>query len=152
MFGPLAVVVTLSGNGSYREAFAARPGRRQSKESLINDGVCEHSYLQSFDVCKVTRLTVMRKFGLAPHYVRRTQSISVSGGRNRSAGEVQVGKRQQREHLGGVLCQAAIAHFAIAELAFHHTEHMFDLRAHLAEPAIAGALPGIHRKTLPIRM
>src|SRR5205085_6426369 len=31
--------------------------------------------------------------------------------------------------------------FAIAELALHHTEHMLDLRAHFAKPAIAGALP-----------
>jgi hypothetical protein len=34
----------------------------------------------------------------------------------------------------------AIAHLAVAKLTFQNTEHVFDLRAHLAEPAIAGAL------------
>jgi hypothetical protein len=37
--------------------------------------------------------------------------------------------------MSSVLGEAAIANFAIAELALHHTEHMLDLRAHLAEAA-----------------
>jgi hypothetical protein len=40
-----------------------------------------------------------------------------SGGRKCRAGEIQVCERQQREHLGPVLGDAAIAHLAIAELA-----------------------------------
>ena len=40
-----------------------------------------------------------------------------SGRRNYSAGEVQVGERQQREHVRAVLGETAIAHLAIAELA-----------------------------------
>ena len=65
-----------------------------------------------------------------------------SGGRKCPAGEVQVGERQQREHLRAILGEAAIAHLAIAELALHDTKHMLDFRAHLAEPAIAGTLAG----------
>jgi hypothetical protein len=64
----------------------------------------------------------------------------MSRARNRAAGEVQVGERQQREHLCGVLVEAAIAHLAVAELALHDTEHMFDLRADFPEAAIAGTL------------
>src|SRR4051812_29907991 len=67
------------------------------------------------------------QFGLVP--------LIMSGERNRSAGKVQVRERQQREHLSGVLGEAAIANFAIAELALHHKEHMLDLRAHFAKPA-----------------
>ena len=40
-----------------------------------------------------------------------------SGGRKCPAGEIQVCERQQREHLGPVLGDAAIAHLSIAELA-----------------------------------
>src|SRR5207247_4233459 len=64
----------------------------------------------------------------------------MSRARNRPAGEIQVGERQQREHLCGVLVEAAIAHLAVAELALHDTEHMFDLRADFPEAAIAGTL------------
>src|SRR5262245_64230488 len=64
----------------------------------------------------------------------------MSRARNRPAGEVQVGERQQREHLCGVLVEAAIAHLAVAELALHDTEHMLDLRADFPEAAIAGTL------------
>jgi hypothetical protein len=60
-----------------------------------------------------------------------------SRGRKRPAGEVQVSERQQREHLRTVLDDAAIAHLAVAELAFHDA---LDFRAHLAEPVIAGTL------------
>src|ERR1043165_6849944 len=62
----------------------------------------------------------------------------MSRARNRPAGEVQVGERQQREHLCGVLVEAAVAHLAVAELALHDTEHMLDLRAEFPEAAIAG--------------
>src|SRR3954451_23420644 len=65
-----------------------------------------------------------------------------SGGRKCPAGEIQVCERQQREHLGPVLGDAAIAHLAVAELALNDTEHMLDFRAHLAEPMIAGTLAG----------
>src|SRR6266516_4686979 len=64
----------------------------------------------------------------------------MSRARNRPAGEIQVGERQQREHLCGVLVEAAIAHLAVAELALHDTEHMLDLRADFPEAAIAGTL------------
>src|SRR5262249_15381204 len=64
----------------------------------------------------------------------------MSRARNRPAGEVQVGERQQREHLCGVLVEAAIAHLAVAELALHATEHMPDLREAFPEAAIAGTL------------
>src|SRR4029079_10300059 len=63
-----------------------------------------------------------------------------SGGHKCPAGEIQVCERQQREHLGPVLGDAAIAHLAIAELALNDTKHMLDFRAHLAEPVIAGTL------------
>src|SRR5262245_21680275 len=65
-----------------------------------------------------------------------------SCGRKPMAGEVQIGERQGRERLCGILGNAAIAHLAIAELAFHDAEDVLDLRAHAAEAAIAGTLPG----------
>jgi hypothetical protein len=69
-----------------------------------------------------------------------------SRGRKCPASEVEIGERQQREHLRSVLCEAAITHLAEAKLAFQNTEHVFDLRAHLAEPAIAGALTDRDRR------
>ena len=56
------------------------------------------------------------------------------------AGQKQVGERKQREDLRAVLGDAAIADFAIAELAFDHAKHVLDLGANLAEPAVAAAL------------
>src|SRR5215203_3496396 len=66
--------------------------------------------------------------------------MASSGGRKCPAGEIQVCERQQREHLGPVLGDAAITHLAIAELALNDAKHMLDSRAHLAEPVIAGTL------------
>ena len=63
-----------------------------------------------------------------------------SSGRKSAAGEIEVGECEEREHLRAVLGNAAIAHLAIAELAFEHAEDVLDLGAHLAEAAIAGAL------------
>ena len=68
---------------------------------------------------------------MAPIAFMRTKS---------AAGEIQIGERKQREHLRAILGDAAIAHLAIAELAFDDAEHMFDLRAHFAEAAIARLL------------
>ena len=65
-----------------------------------------------------------------------------SGGRKCPAGEIQVCECQQREHLGPVLGDAAIAHFSIAELALNDTKYMLDFRAHLADPTIARTLAG----------
>jgi hypothetical protein len=70
-------------------------------------------------------------------------------GRKCPAGEIQVCERQQREHLGPVLGDAAIAHLAIAELALQGTKHMLDICAHLAEPVIAGTLAGGQHHCLP---
>jgi hypothetical protein len=77
------------------------------------------------------------RWGLCP--------LSFSRGRKCPAGEVGIGERQQREQLRGVLCEAAIAHLAVAKLAFQNTEHVLDLRTHLAEAAISGALAGRQR-------
>src|SRR5262245_5331481 len=66
----------------------------------------------------------------------------MSGGRNHPAGEIQVGKRQQREQLRAILGEAAIAYLAIAELAFDDPEHVLDFRTHLAEPADCGHAAG----------
>ena len=82
-------------------------------------------------------------FDQRPSYaVRRGGAFSLlsSRGRKCSASEVEIGERQQREQLRGVLSEAAIADLAVAKLAFQNTEYVFDLRAYLAEPAIAGAL------------
>ena len=76
---------------------------------------------------------------------RALWALFVSGGRNHPAGEIQVGKRQQREHLRAILGEAAIAYLAIAELAFDDPEHVLDFRTHLAEPAIAGTLLAVSR-------
>src|SRR4051794_13121485 len=70
--------------------------------------------------------------------------MASSGGRKCPAGEIQVCERQQREHLGPVLGDAAITHLAIAELALNDAKHMLDSRAHLAEPVIAGTLASRH--------
>ena len=88
-------------------------------------------------------------------------ALFMSGGRNHPASEIQIGKRQQREHLRGILGEAVITYLAIAELAFDDPEHVLDFGAHLAEPTIAGTLPGgqpvsrrgflLHRLPLPLR-
>src|SRR3954468_545324 len=65
-----------------------------------------------------------------------------SGGRKCPAGEIQVCERQQREHLGSVLGDPRMAHLSMPDLPPHDTKHMLDLRAHLAEPMIAGTLAG----------
>src|SRR5262249_42257904 len=66
---------------------------------------------------------------------------SASRGRKSPAGEIDIGEREQREHLCAVLGDAAIAHLAIAELAFDDAEDVLDLGADFAEPAIARPLP-----------
>src|SRR6185503_18741958 len=63
-----------------------------------------------------------------------------SSGRKSAADEIEIGEREEREHLRAVLGDAAIAHLAISELALEHSEDVFDLGTHLAEAAIAGAL------------
>ena len=73
---------------------------------------------------------------------RALWALFMLGGRNHPAGEIQVGKRQQREQLRAILGEAAIAYLAIAELAFDDPEHVLDFRTHLAEPAIADTLLG----------
>lgn len=60
-------------------------------------------------------------------------------GRKSAADEVQICEREQREHLSAVLGNAAIAHLAIAELALENAEDVLDLRADLAEAAVARA-------------
>src|SRR3954453_3234527 len=75
--------------------------------------------------------------------------MASSGGRKCPAGEIQVCERQQREHLGPVLGDAAITHLAIAELALNDAKHMLDSRAHLAEPVIAGTLASRRTATSP---
>ena len=57
-----------------------------------------------------------------------------------AAGEIEIGEREEREHLRAVLGDAAIADLAVAELAFQHPEHVLDLGAHLAEAAVPGTL------------
>ena len=51
---------------------------------------------------------------------------SPSSGRKSAADEIQVGERQQREHVSAVLGDAAIADLAIAKLAFDDTEQVLD--------------------------
>ena len=73
-----------------------------------------------------------------------------SGGRKCPAGEIQVCERQQREHLGPVLGDAAIAHLSIAELALHDTKHMHnDMRTTwcvilIAASAMMGTIDVLH--------
>ena len=73
-----------------------------------------------------------------------------SGGRKCPAGEIQVCERQQREHLGPVLGDAAIAHLSIAELALHDTKHMHnDMRTTwcvilIAASAMIGTIDVLH--------
>jgi len=57
---------------------------------------------------------------------------SRSCGRKSAADEIEIGEREQREHLGAVLGDASIADLAIAELAFDEAELVLDLRANLA--------------------
>ena len=54
-------------------------------------------------------------------------ALFMSGGCNHSVGEIQVGKRRQREHLRAILGEAAIAYLAIAEMAFDDPEHVLIL-------------------------
>ena len=69
-----------------------------------------------------------------------------SSGRKSTARGIEIGEREEREHLCAVFGDAAIADLAIAELAFDDAKHVFDLRAHFAEAAVASALP---RPTAP---
>ena len=70
----------------------------------------------------------------------RLPPVSWLRGRECLAGKEKVGKRKQREDLSAVLGNAAIANLAIAELAFHHPEHVLDFGADFSEPAVASAL------------
>ena len=63
-----------------------------------------------------------------------------SSGHKSTAGEIEIGEREECEHLRAVLGDAAIADLAVAELAFQHPEHVLDLGAHLAEAAVPGTL------------
>jgi hypothetical protein len=51
-----------------------------------------------------------------------------------------LGEREKGEQLRAVLLDAAVAHLAIAELAFDVAEDVLDLGADLAETAIASTL------------
>src|SRR5436190_21210191 len=73
--------------------------------------------------------------------VARFSPHSPSSGRKSAAREIEVGEREEREHLRAVLGDATIADAAIAELAFDDAKHMLDLCAHFAEAAVASALP-----------
>ena len=64
---------------------------------------------------------------------RRGFSLLSSRGSKCPASEVEIGERQQREQLRGVLFEAAIAHLAVAKLACQNTEYVFDLRAYIAK-------------------
>jgi hypothetical protein len=59
--------------------------------------------------------------------------------RKSAAREIEIGEREEREHLRAVLGDTAIADLATAELAFDHSKHVLDLRAHFAEATVAGA-------------
>ena len=59
---------------------------------------------------------------------------------NSPADKIEVCEREQREHLGAVLGDAAIADLAVAELAFDDAKHVLDFGAHFAEAAVASAL------------
>ena len=80
---------------------------------------------------------------------RRTGSVSAlpagaspSSWRKSAAYDLEIGERQERAHLRADLGNAAIAHLAIAELAFDDAEDMLDLGVHpAAEAAIAGVPP-----------
>lgn len=43
-----------------------------------------------------------------------------------AAGEIEIGEREEREHLRAVLGDAPIADLAVAELAFQHPEQVLD--------------------------
>src|SRR3954464_2080510 len=103
-----------------------------SRETLINAAM--RSFAAQANVFLVKAASSQRQAG--------ADGLVSSGGRKCPASEIQVCERQQREHLGPVLGDAAIAHLAVAELALHDTKHMLDFRAHLAEPVIAGTLAG----------
>jgi hypothetical protein len=64
-----------------------------------------------------------------------------SSGRKSAAREIEIGEREEREHVRAVLGDAAIADLAIAELVFDDAEHVLDLGASLAEAAVVSALP-----------
>src|SRR4026209_1101160 len=71
----------------------------------------------------------------------RFSSHSPSSGSKSDAREIEISEREEREHVRAVLGDAAIAVLAIAELAFDDAKHVFDLRAHFAEAAVASAMP-----------
>ena len=43
------------------------------------------------------------------------------------AGQYQIGEAEQREQLRGVLCQAAVTHFAVTEQVLHDVKRMLHL-------------------------
>jgi hypothetical protein len=59
------------------------------------------------------------------------------GASSASSRQKQVGQCEKREDLRAVLFNAAIASFAIAELAFENAEYMLDLGADRAVSSIA---------------
>ena len=77
---------------------------------------------------------------LARRWNRSDGPIFPSCGRKPTASEEDVGEREESEQLRAVLLDAAVAHLAIAELAFDDAEDVLDLGAHLAETAIASTL------------
>lgn len=60
-----------------------------------------------------------------------------SGAPQVSTAQVEVGKCEQRKYLRAVLGDAAVAHAAIAELAFHDAEYVLDLGADSAVALVA---------------
>jgi hypothetical protein len=60
-----------------------------------------------------------------------------SGGPQASSRQKQVGQCEEREDLGAVLFNAAIADLAIAKLAFENAEYMLDLGADRAVSSVA---------------
>src|SRR5436190_1033747 len=68
------------------------------------------------------------------------QAYFSSRERKSAANEEDVGERKEGEQLRTVLLDAAVAHLAIAELAFDDAEDVLDLGAHLADTAIASTL------------
>src|SRR5262245_34147439 len=65
---------------------------------------------------------------------------SPSCGRKSAADEIEIGEREQGEHLRAVLPDTAIADLAIAEPALQHAKDVLDLGAHLAEATVPGTL------------
>src|SRR6267378_7421217 len=54
-----------------------------------------------------------------------------------AAQSIQVRQADQHHHLGGVLCQPAIAHLSVAELPLDDAEEMLDPRPDPRIPAVA---------------